>query len=61
MDGESDEEDEAKWVERDEDEVEEEEVGTSADGTLQKRYAQALKDESSGAAGASDYIRRTQG
>jgi GTPase SAR1 family protein len=62
MDGESDDEDEAKWVERDDDEVEEEEeVGTGADGTLQARYAQALKDESSGAAGASDYIRRTQG
>jgi hypothetical protein len=62
MDGETDEEDEAKWVERDEDEVEEEEaVGSGADGTLQARYAQALKDESSGAAGASEYIRRTQG
>jgi putative protein kinase ArgK-like GTPase of G3E family len=61
MDGESDDEDEAKWVERDEDEVTEEEVDTAADGTLQARYAQALKDESSGAAGASDYIRRTQG
>jgi GTPase SAR1 family protein len=64
MDGESDEEDEAKWVERDEDEVEEETVGTGADGTLQARYAQALKDESSGAAlkgGAGEYIRRTQG
>lgn len=58
MDGESDEEDEAKWVERDEDEVEEE---VAADGTLQARYAQALKDESAGAAGAKDYIRRTQG
>jgi hypothetical protein len=61
MDGESDDEDEAKWVERDEDEAAEEEVDTAADGTLQARYAQALKDESSGAAGASDYIRRTQG
>jgi GTPase SAR1 family protein len=62
MDDEEDEEDEAKWVERDEDEVEEEEeVGTGADGTLQARYAQAMKDEASGAAGASDYIRRSQG
>lgn len=64
MDGESDEEDEPKWVERDEDEAEEEEEGTGADGGLQSRYQQALKDESSGAAlggGAGAYIRRTQG
>jgi GTPase SAR1 family protein len=64
MDGESDDEDEAKWVERDEDEVDEEEVGAGGDASLQGRYAQALKDEKSGAAlggGAGEYIRRTQG
>lgn len=61
MDGES--EDEAKWVERDEDEPEDE-MDADADGSLQARYAQALKDESSGASlggGAGEYIRRTQG
>jgi GTPase SAR1 family protein len=64
MDGESDEEDEAKWVERDEDEVDEEEAGAGGEASLQGRYAQALKDEKSGAAlggGAGEYIRRTQG
>jgi GTPase SAR1 family protein len=64
MDGESDDEDEAKWVERDEDEVEEEEAGAGGEASLQGRYAQALKDEKSGAAlggGAGEYIRRTQG
>lgn len=62
MDGES--EDEAKWVERDEDDVQEEEMDDADDAGLQARYAQALKEESSGAAlgkGAGDYIRRTQG
>lgn len=59
MDGES--EDEARWVERDDD-VPEEEMEEDADGSLQARYAQALKDESGGAAGsAAGYIRRTQG
>ncbi|KAM0723113.1 hypothetical protein Q7P37_001313 [Cladosporium fusiforme] len=56
-------EDEAKWVERDEDEPEDE-MDADADSSLQARYAQALKDESGGAAlggGAGDYIRRTQG
>jgi GTPase SAR1 family protein len=64
MDGESDEEDEAKWVERDEDEVEEDEAGVGGEASLQGRYAQALKDEKSSAAlggGAGEYIRRTQG
>jgi GTPase SAR1 family protein len=63
MDGESS-EDEAKWVERDDDEVEEEQVNAREEATLQGRYAQAMKDESSGAAlsgGAGEYIRRTQG
>lgn len=63
MDGESD-DDEAKWVDRDEDEMEEEQVDAREEGSLQARYAQALKDESSGAAlsgGAGEYIRRTQG
>ncbi|KAM0697017.1 hypothetical protein Q7P36_003088 [Cladosporium allicinum] len=63
MDGESS-EDEAKWVDRDDDEVEEEQVNAREEVSLQARYAQAMKNDSSDAAlsgGAGEYIRRTQG
>ena len=63
MDGDSS-EDEAKWVDRDDDEVEEEQVNAREEVSLQARYAQAMKNDSSDAAlsgGAGEYIRRTQG
>jgi hypothetical protein len=44
--------------------VEEEQVNAREEASLQGRYAQAMKDGSSGAAlsgGAGEYIRRTQG